>query len=88
MYFKVFVAELQKAKALLQPGGMLFGEAPNFGSVDRPIFGRYWGGNHGPRHTFQFEPDRLYRPLRDAGFKRVVITSELSTGIVAKSIQN
>lgn len=82
------VAELKKAKALLRSSGMLFGEAPNFGSVDRKIFGRYWGGNHVPRHTFQFEPDRLYRLLRDAGFKSIVITSELNTGMIAKSIQN
>ena len=82
------VAELKKAKDLLQLGGVLFGEAPNFGSVDRKIFGRYWGGNHVPRHTFQYEPDRLYRLLCDAGFKSVVITSELNTGMVAKSIQN
>lgn len=82
------VAELEKAKALLQLGGVLFGEVPNFGSVDRKIFGRYWGGNHVPRHTFQYEPDRLYRLLCDAGFKSVVITSELNTGMLAKSIQN
>jgi SAM-dependent methyltransferase len=82
------VAELEKAKALLQSGGILFGEAPNFGSIDRKIFGRYWGGNHVPRHTFQFEPDRLNQLLCDAGFKSVVITSELNSGMVSKSIQN
>lgn len=82
------VAELEKAKALLQTGGMLVGETPNFRSIDRKLFGRYWGGNHVPRHTFQYEPDRLNRLLRDAGFKNIVITSELNTGTIAASIQN
>ena len=82
------VADLEKAKALLRFGGVLVGESPNFRSVDRKIFGRYWGGNHVPRHTLQYEPDQLYRLLRDAGFKNIVITSELNTGMVAKSIQN
>lgn len=82
------VAELKKAKNLIRPGGVLVGETPNFGSIDRKIFGRYWGGNHVPRHTFQYEPNRLNELLIESGFDNIVITSEMNTGTIAASFQN
>ncbi len=82
------IAELQKARELIRSGGILVGETPNFGSVDRKLFGRYWGGNHVPRHTFQYDKKQLTTLLLNAGFKEVFITSELNTGTIAASIQN
>ena len=51
------LAELEKAKTLLKKGGHLYGETPGFDSYERRIFKRFWGGNHVPRHTYQFNQD-------------------------------
>lgn len=80
--------ELRYANQLLRPGGTLIGETPNFASFDRFIFGRYWGGNHVPRHTFQFDSRSLELLLLNAGFKEVSVKCQPSTGTLALSIQN
>ena len=81
-------AELEKAFSLLKPGGQLIGEVPNFRSFDQKLFGRYWGGNHVPRHTFQFEPKPLRSLLSEAGFQNVRTKQELSTNHFTLSFQN
>ena len=80
--------ELEKAARVLKPGGRLIGEVPNFRSFDQRLFGKYWGGNHVPRHTFQFEPEPLERLLEDAGFRDVRTVQELSTNHFTLSFQN
>lgn len=81
-------AELRRAKALLREGGLLVGETPNFDAIDRRIFHKYWGGNHAPRHTFQYGPNRLRQLLIEAGFKNVSVTCQPNTGTLALSVQN
>jgi 2-polyprenyl-3-methyl-5-hydroxy-6-metoxy-1,4-benzoquinol methylase len=80
--------ELKKARDLLEEGGVLMGEVPNFGSFERYIFGRYWGGNHVPRHTFQFDAGRIRKILDEAGFRRSKIRCTLNTSHLALSLQN
>ncbi len=80
--------ELEKSLRLLRPGAHLVGEVPGFSSFDRLLFGRYWGGNHVPRHTFQFTPDILRQRLQAAGFDQIRITHELNTSHWALSVQN
>lgn len=80
--------EAEKALRLLKPGGVLMGEVPNFRSVDRALFGRYWGGNHVPRHTFQFSPASIRGLLERAGFADVSTNQELSSNHLTLSIQN
>lgn len=82
------LAELAKAARLLKEDGALIGELPNYDSPDRRVFGRYWGGNHAPRHTFQFDPTTLRALLREAGFTRVEFQQLLNPGHFALSIQN
>lgn len=82
------LAELQKCLSLLKPNGLLVGEVPNFDSFDRRIFGRYWGGNHVPRHTFQFDPPALRTLLARAGFTTARTSCELNTAHLALSVQN
>lgn len=82
------LAEIIKCKRLLKKGGGLLGEVPNFDSIDRRIFGRFWGGNHVPRHTFQFDPPSLCGLLKRAGFKEVTIDCQLNTAHLALSVQN
>lgn len=80
--------ELIKARFILKDDGVLFGELPNFDSCDRILFGRYWGGNHVPRHTFQFNADNLTRLFRNAGFSKIEVQYPLNTSHFALSIQN
>lgn len=80
--------EVEKAMRLLKPGGALIGEVPNFRSVDQKIFGRYWGGNHVPRHTFQFEPRSLTALFERAGFEQIRTNQELSSNHLTLSVQN
>lgn len=80
--------EIIKAYKVLTKGGVLFGELPNFKSADRLIFGKYWGGYHIPRHTYQFTPQTISTLLKEGGFKTVKITQEINSGHLAISIQN
>ncbi len=81
-------AELAKAAELLTPGAHLVGEVPGFGSWEQKLFGRFWGGNHVPRHTYQFTPQLLEQLLQDAGFTGVRIDHQLNTSHWALSVQN
>jgi SAM-dependent methyltransferase len=82
------LGELRKCKRLLRPGARLIGEVPNFDSIDRHMFGRFWGGNHVPRHTFQFDPPALRSLLARAGFDDATTTCEVNPAHVAISVQN
>jgi SAM-dependent methyltransferase len=82
------IAEIRHARATLRPSGMLYGEIPNYRSGDRFVFGRYWGGNHAPRHTFHFAPSTLRALMEKCGFRDVRIYQQINTGHLALSIQN
>jgi len=81
-------AELGKALRLLKPGACLVGEVPGFDSWERKLFGRFWGGNHAPRHTYQFDVAFLKRLLEKIGFVEVTISHQLNTSHWALSVQN
>ncbi len=80
--------ELEKSMSLLSSGSYLVGEVPGFDSWERRLFGRYWGGNHVPRHTYQFNSDFLAQLLRDTGFVDVEISHQLNTSHWSLSVQN
>lgn len=80
--------EIEKVYSLLRPGGWLIGEIPNYASLDRWLFGRYWGGNHAPRHTFQFEPQTILKLLHDVGFVDSALKHQINSAHFALSIQN
>jgi SAM-dependent methyltransferase len=80
--------ELDQAMTLLQPGGHLVGEVPGFDSWERQLFGRYWGGNHVPRHTYQFGPRFLRQLLAQCGYHDIRISHQLNTSHWALSVQN
>ncbi|MDH4042815.1 MAG: class I SAM-dependent methyltransferase [Gammaproteobacteria bacterium] len=80
--------ELEKSLALLRPGAILVGEVPGFDSWERRIFGRFWGGNHVPRHTHQFNASFLLRLLKESGFEDVQLSHQLNTSHWALSVQN
>ena len=82
------VSELEKALELLSPGSHLVGEVPGYGSWEQTLFGRYWGGNHIPRHTYQYTPQRLQALLQETGYSEVRISHQLNTSHWALSVQN
>jgi SAM-dependent methyltransferase len=82
------LAELKNAYLLLNTGGILHGTLPNYDGLDRIWFGRFWGGNHVPRHTFQFSPNLLKKHLHSVGFNHVAIRQDANPGHIAISIQN
>jgi SAM-dependent methyltransferase len=47
-------AVLEKCRALLKPGGGLFLQVPNFNSLGRKLFGRWWIHLDAPRHLLHF----------------------------------
>jgi 2-polyprenyl-3-methyl-5-hydroxy-6-metoxy-1,4-benzoquinol methylase len=80
--------ELRRTFEILKPGGILLMELPNFAAWDRRLFGRYWGGNHTPRHTYQFTARTIVEFLKAAGFREVIVRHELNPAHFALSIQN
>lgn len=80
--------ELERSLRLLSSGSYLVGEVPGFDSWERRLFGRYWGGNHVPRHTYQFNSHFLAQLLRDTGFVDVEISHQLNTSHWSLSVQN
>ena len=79
---------MRRAVALLKPGGYLVGEVPSLKSIDRWMFGNYWGGCHWPRHLHQFTPETLSSQLTNAGFETPRIHYLLHTSHWALSFQN
>lgn len=82
------LVELAKAKLLLKSGGHIIGEVPGFDSYERKFFKKYWGGNHIPRHTYQFNQDFLKGIFAQQGFTDIQIEHQLNTGHIALSVQN
>ena len=60
--------ELVNAAHLLRPDGMLVLSIPNWNSVERRIFGKYWQGFDPPRHLYVFSDEILRSILDEAGF--------------------
>jgi 2-polyprenyl-3-methyl-5-hydroxy-6-metoxy-1,4-benzoquinol methylase len=60
---------LAKARAGLRPHGRLLIACPNFASLERRLFGRYWLGLDIPRHLHHFTPATLAQLAREAGFR-------------------
>ena len=59
---------LEKAAALLAPGGKIWVKTPNFDSLDARLFRhRSWGGYHAPRHFVLFNRSSFERLARGAG---------------------
>jgi len=50
---------LNYLKTISKPETKLFIEVPNFDSISRKKFGKYWSGWHTPRHTSLFSPSNI-----------------------------
>lgn len=60
---------LEQIKLLLDDGGSLFVEVPNFGSLQSRLFKKHWFHLDVPRHLFHFTPAALKQKLSDHNFK-------------------
>lgn len=59
---------LKQARSLLEPGGMLFVELPNWNSMGRRVRGAKWSQLKPPEHINFFTPRSLARATELAGF--------------------
>jgi SAM-dependent methyltransferase len=78
---------LERALALLKPGGYVVGQLPTISCWESAIFGRYWGGHHYPRHLQAISRPGLAGALERAGFTnvRVISVPHVQTSL---SVQN
>lgn len=65
------VDSLKEAWRVLEPGGVVAVEVPNFQGFWRHVFGRYWLPLLTPQHLVHFTPRTLRRALEQAGFEVV-----------------
>jgi SAM-dependent methyltransferase len=80
-------ANLERAHALLAPGGVLLVTLPNFGCWQRRRFGRDWFHLDLPRHRAHFTPRGLEAALRRAGFDDVRLSTSTSSDGLPMSLQ-
>ena len=60
---------LAQARRVLQPGGTLLIQVPNYGSFNRMVTGRRWCGYRYPDHVNYFTPQSLQRFVVAAGLR-------------------
>ncbi len=60
---------------ILKPGGWVYVSVPNFASLERLVFRRWWVGLDAPRHLQQFTPKSLHFFLKESGFDAVDVRS-------------
>ena len=63
------VATVARIDELLAPGGVLYLETPNVGSLDAKIWKQHWGLIHFPRHLYLFDRHTIRRLLASAGLE-------------------
>ena len=69
---------IKKINLILNAGGFVAGDTPSTHSLDRYMFGKYWGGYHYPRHTFLFNKHNLSRLFYNFNFKKISIKGSYS----------
>lgn len=80
------LAVLQNIRDWLRPGGELRLWIPDFGSLERRLFGRYWMALDVPRHLYHFTRATLGVMLGRAGFTVGEIVPEWQGNIVTSSV--
>ena len=68
-------SELKEINRILKPGGFLCLSVPNFASLERVLFRKWWNGLDAPRHLFQFAPPTLSKLMKGADFSIVELKS-------------
>lgn len=60
-------------EAVISDDGALVVQVPNYGAVERRLFGRRWFGLDAPRHLFQFNASTARAAVEAAGFEVVSV---------------
>ena len=68
--------QLRVAAELLRRGGRLYIACPNYGSLQRRLYGDAWHGWHLPFHLNHFSPTSLRAMLKRSGFSEVSVRQE------------
>jgi 2-polyprenyl-3-methyl-5-hydroxy-6-metoxy-1,4-benzoquinol methylase len=79
---------MKKAVAILKPGGYIFGTTPNFRSIDRFVFRKYWGGFHMPRHLYVFDAKNLRMFMTKMGISAIRYPLTANAADWSVSVQN
>lgn len=82
------VLAMQRIADLLKPGGVVYLETPNVGSLDARLWGSNWGLVHYPRHLWLFDRTTLRRLVESAGLRVERTSFELNSCGWALSIQH
>lgn len=82
------VSFMNKVISVLKPGGYIFGTTPNFRSVDRFVFRKYWGGFHMPRHIYVFNAHNLRMFMKKMGITDMKYPVTANAADWAVSVQN
>jgi 2-polyprenyl-3-methyl-5-hydroxy-6-metoxy-1,4-benzoquinol methylase len=82
------VATIEKIASLLKPGGVLYIETPNVGSLDARVWRRNWGLLHYPRHLYLFDRKTVRRLLERGGLAVEDVSSQVNSCGWALSIQS
>jgi 2-polyprenyl-3-methyl-5-hydroxy-6-metoxy-1,4-benzoquinol methylase len=69
------VETLRECYRVLKPGRRIMLRTPNFDSLTRQRFGKFWRGVEAPRHLCLFNHDSLRNALSAAGFRVVRATT-------------
>ncbi len=79
---------LEKIHGWLDRDGRLILRCPNFGSLERRLFGRWWFALDLPRHLYHFSPATLRRMLEEAGYEVVRSRPQLQGMTLSGSVQH
>lgn len=82
------VGSLRKIRDRMPPGGVLYGEVPDWNSIWRRLFPRHWQGLQIPRHMTHFERATLQHVLECAGFEDVRIHGLFDPGDLGVTLCN
>ena len=80
------VDALSRARELLAPGGRVVIGVPNFGALDRRLFGASWDGLELPRHLYHFTRASLRNVLTTAGLATDSIRTVALFGLLPASL--
>lgn len=73
-------------KKKLCDGGIIIIKTPNFNSLSRKFFGKYWHNLDIPRHLHIFSDENLIKMLNDNGLKKKKIFYSRNSGVEVKSL--